>query len=132
MNTLFTVDGIAYDVIVPENGENGLKRKGSVLDGEKAGRLLSGSMERDIIGTYYNYTLQIETNRLNPAAYDALFEVLTAPVDYHMVSFPYGQDTLAFKAYVANVEDTLKIIQDGVRYWGGVNVNFVAMDPART
>ena len=129
MNTLFTVDGIAYDVIEPENG---LKRKGSVLDGEKAGRLLSGSMERDIIGTYYNYTLQIETNRLNPVAYDALFEVLTAPVDYHMVSFPYGQDTLAFKAYVANVEDTLKIIQDGVRYWGGVNVNFVAMDPART
>ncbi len=129
MNTLFTVDGIAYDVIVPENG---LKRKGSVLDGEKAGRLLSGSMERDIIGTYYNYTLQIETNRLNPAAYDALFEVLTAPVDYHMVSFPYGQDTLTFRAYVSNVEDTLKIIQNGVRYWGDVSVNFVAMDPART
>ncbi len=103
-----------------------------MLDGDKVGRLLSGSMERDIIGTYYNYTLQIETNRLNVADYDKLFEVLTAPVDCHMVSFPYGQDTLTFRAYVSNVEDTLKIIQNGVRYWGDVSVNFVAMDPART
>lgn len=123
------MDGVSYDVIVPENG---LKRKGQVLDGEKAGRLLIGSMERDIIGTYYNYTLQIETNRLNTADYDRLFEVLTAPVDYHMVSFPYGQEMLTFRAYVSNLEDTLKIIQNGVRYWGGVSVNFIAMDPART
>ena len=127
MNTPFTIDGVAYNVIVPAGG---LKRSFEVLDGKNAGRLLSGRMVRDIIGTYYNYELQIET--IGPAEYDALYEVLSSPIDSHLVSLPYGQGTLTFKAYVTSGGDTLSQMYKGKNYWQGLTVKFIAEAPQRT
>lgn len=125
----FLLDGVSYNVMVPEGG---LKRSGRVLDGDNAGRLQSGRMQRDIIGTYYNYSMQIDTSRLNVSQYDALYQVLTAPVDYHAVVMPYGQGTLSFQAYVSNVDDELILMQNGRNLWGNLSVNFIAMEPARS
>lgn len=129
MKPVFTVDGRSYNVTVPAGG---LKRSGKVMDGDKAGRLQTGRMERDIIGTYYNYSLQIDTKNLDVTEYDDLFQALSAPVDYHTVTLPYGQSTLTFEAYVSNVDDVLKLMQDNRNLWGGLSFNFVAMEPQRT
>lgn len=129
MKPVFTVDGRAYNVTVPAGG---IKRSGKVMDGDKAGRLQTGRMERDIIGTYYNYSLQIDTKNLDVTEYDELFQTLSAPVDYHTVTLPYGQSTLTFEAYVANVDDVLKFMQGDRNIWGGLSFNFVAMEPQRT
>ena len=53
---VFKIDGNSYDVEI-----GSIKRKFSVLDGDKAGRAADGSMMRNIIGTYYNYSMQINT-----------------------------------------------------------------------
>lgn len=124
---VFKLDGTEYNVIVTS-----LQRKASVLDGDNAGRTLSGRMERDIIGTYYNYTMQVDTKGLAVEDYDALYEVLSAPVDFHTVTVPYGQGTLTFEAYVDNVDDELKQMQEGRSLWGGLSFSFIAMAPART
>ena len=57
----FTVDNVAYDVFIPENG---IKRQGRVLDGDNVGRTKAGDMIRDIIGTYYNYEIQVDAKAL--------------------------------------------------------------------
>lgn len=129
MKPIFKVDGVSYNVIVPEGG---LKRQGRVLDGESAGRMLSGRMIRDIVGTYYNYSMQIDTRNLDVAQYDALYQVLSAPVDYHTVILPYGQSTLTFQAYVSNLDDELVLMQDGRNLWGNFSFTFIAMQPERT
>lgn len=129
MKPIFKVDGVSYNVIVPEGG---LKRQGRVLDGESAGRMLSGRMIRDIVGTYYNYSMQIDTRNLDVAQYDALYQVLSAPVDYHTVILPYGQSTLTFQAYVTNLDDELVLMQDGRNLWGNFSFTFIAMQPERT
>lgn len=129
MKSIFTVDGHTYEVTVPVGG---LKRSGQVMDGDKAGRLQTGRMERDIIGTFYNYSLQIETQNLNVAEYDELYQVLSAPVDYHTITLPYGQSTLTFEAYVSNVNDELKLMKENRNIWGGLTFNFVAMEPQRS
>ena len=129
MKPVFKVDGVSYNVIVPEGG---LKRQGRVLDGESVGRMLSGRMMRDIVGTYYNYAMQIDTRNLDVAQYDALYQVLSAPVDYHTVILPYGQSTLTFQAYVTNLDDELVLIQEGRNLWGNLAFTFVAMQPERT
>lgn len=129
MKPVFKVDGVSYNVIVPEGG---LKRQGRVLDGESVGRMLSGRMMRDIVGTYYNYAMQIDTRNLDVAQYDALYQVLSAPVDYHTVILPYGQSTLTFQAYVTNLDDELVLMQDGRNLWGNLSFTFVAMQPERT
>lgn len=128
MKPVFKVNGRAYNVTVPDGG---LKRSGKVLDGDNATRGKSGRMIRDIIGTYYNYSMEIDTRGLDVAAYDALYEVLSAPVDFHTITVPYGQGTLTFEAYVSNVDDALKLMQDGRSLWGGLSFDFIAMEPQR-
>ena len=123
--SVFTVDGRAFDVVV-----SSLQRKASILDGKNAGRTLSGRMERDIIGTYYNYTLGIDPKLLTHDEYDTLYEILTAPVDSHGLVLPYGQGTISFDAYISNADDTLKRL-GRTNLWSDLSVNFVAVEPKR-
>lgn len=124
---VFTVDGVEYSKIHVLS----LKRSFAVLDGENAGRTMDGAMQRDVIGTYYNYSLEIDPAESDPEEYDALFEAISAPVDSHEVSFPYGQSALRFEAYVSNGEDELWDIFRTRPRWSKLTVNFIAMDPQR-
>ncbi len=123
---IFSVDGKYYDVCILS-----LKRTGSVLDGENAGRLKNGKMVRDIIGTYYNYALQIDAEDLNPEEYDELFEIMSSPEDSHTVVMPFGQDTLTFEAYISEVSDELELARPNENKWSNLSVNFIAMSPKR-
>lgn len=122
---VFTIDGRNYDVEIVS-----LKRKFSVLDGDKAGRAADGSMMRNIIGTYYNYSMQINTERLSRSEYDSLYEILSAPVDSHTVVLPYGRTILTQKMYVTGGEDDLRIDNAG-NIWDNLSIEFVAMTPKR-
>ena len=122
---VFTIDGSSYDVEIVS-----LKRKFSVLDGDKAVRAADGSMMRNIIGTYYNYSMQINTERLSRAQYDSLYEILSAPADSHTVVFPYGRGTLSQQMYVTGGEDDLRIDNAG-NIWDNLSIEFVAMTPNR-
>lgn len=126
---LVSIDGIYYNIMIPQDG---IKRSFSIADTDNSGRLLNGAMVRDIIGTYYNYTIQFETKYLSTAEYDDLFNKLSAPVDYHTIIVPYGQEILTFQAYCSSGSDTLNIIRNGVNKWSGLSINFIAMKPART
>lgn len=126
-NYVFTIDGVEYSKIHVVD----LTRSFAVLDGENAGRTMDGAMQRDIIGTYYNYKLEIDPYDSDPEEYDAFWEAISAPVNSHIVSFPYGRGMLTFNAYVSNGEDKLfDIFQDKNR-WGNQTVNFIAMEPQR-
>lgn len=124
---MITVDGVTYNNLHVIS----LKRSFSVLDGPNAGRALDGVMIRDIIGTYYNYTLEIDPDMSDPAEYDSFYQIMSAPAASHTVIFPYGQTTLTFTAYVANGDDELATSYDGLNRWGGLSINFVAMAPQR-
>jgi len=123
--TAFSIDGVEYPTVLVES----LKRKFSVLDGSNAGRVKTGAMVRDIIGTYYNYTLELDTSEASTAEYDALYEVLSAPQDYHTLVVPYAQSTVTFKAYVTGGEDNL--IRMAPNKWSGLSIDFIAMEPRR-
>lgn len=105
---IVTIDGINYNIMIPENG---IERSFSIADTDNAGRLLNGTMVRDIIGTYYNYKILFETKYLSTDEYDNLYAKLSAPVDYHMITVPYGQETLTFQAYITSGSDTLRKVR---------------------
>ena len=130
MSSSFTLDGVQYNVFVPRGG---IKRSGQIVDGQAAGRSqVSAIMIRDIKGTFYNYTIQIDSRYTDPDEYDKLYEQLTAPVPSHTLVVPYGQDTLEYEAYVTSAEDTLQSMDNSVNVWGGLSINFIAMKPKRT
>ena len=122
-----TLDGVNY----PNIHFASIKRSFAVMDGENAGRVMTGRMERDIIGTYYNYAAEVDADDASAAEYDAFYEVISAPEDYHTIIVPYGQTTMSFEAYVANGEDELEAMLNGCNRWGGLTINFIAMEPQR-
>lgn len=124
-----TVDGKEYKNIhiVPP-----IKRSFQILDGENAGRLaLSGRMVRDIVGTFYNFSMTVNKDKSNLAEYDELYEVLSSPVASHEIVVPYGQGTITFDAYVTNGSDELTRIDDNGNNWTALQINFIAMNPER-
>lgn len=97
MTSVLSLDGKAY----PNLHVVSLKRSFSVLDGDNAGRVMTGAMKRDIIGTYYNYSMEIDPVSSDLAEYDEFYEAISAPVDSHVLTVPYAQTTVTFDAYVA-------------------------------
>ena len=69
MSDLIKIDGIEYNVSLAE-----VKRKADILD-RYAERSEDGVLHREVIGTFYNYTLKIFTN--DKQVYETLFEVLS-------------------------------------------------------
>lgn len=121
----FSVDGKEYSVVVAT-----LSRKATVKDGKNTTTTLSGIFKRDVVGTYYEYTLDIHWK--DSAQYDELYEVLTAPQNEpHRVVLPYGQATLEFDAYITEVSDDLKASRKSINRWGNMSIEFKAREPQR-
>ena len=128
MQNVISIDGVYYNARIPEDG---LKRTFQVLDDESTTRVRSGAMHRSIIGTFYNYTVTFDCSDMDETAYDAMYEVLSAPVNSHTIIVPYGQSTLTFDAYVTTGEDVLAL-KGASNHWKGLSVQFIAMQPKRT
>lgn len=126
MEFLFRIDGNGFSGV----GVESLKRSFRIPDGQNAGDMLSGDYERDLVGTYYDYDLVITTSDLTDNEYDALFEVLSAPVNSHMVEMPYGMSSLTFEAMIESGGDELIPMDDGT-WWGNLSVSIRAKKPQR-
>lgn len=122
----FTVDGVEFNAIVTE-----LNRRAEIKESKLSGDVKSGRYFRDIVGTYYSYDITIATNGLSRVEYDALYQVLTAPVESHTVKFPYGQEELEYECYIETVEDSLKRIADTGAEWTEMTIDFIAIAPQR-
>lgn len=123
---LFKIDGIEYNVLVKS-----LKRNFQVLDGENTGRNLNGDMKRDVIGTFYNYSVEIESRNLSSAQYDELYEAISSADDFHNLELPYGQNIYSFKGYISNGSDELIYVREGENKWGKLSFNMIAKSPKR-
>lgn len=120
-----SVDGKEYDLLVTS-----IKRKATIKDGKNTTSTLSGIYKRDVVGTYYDYMLDV--SRKDSAQYDAFYEVITAPQNEpHTVTLPYGQKTMTFKAYIQTSDDELKAQTPTESRWGELSVNFKAVEPQR-
>lgn len=125
---MFKVDGIEFTRAVVDKPKRGFQ----ILDGENAGRLIRiAKMERDVLGTFYNYSMNIDSRFMSKDEYDELYDILSAPVDFHIIEVPYGQTIWVYEAYVTNGTDELIGIRKGVNIWANLSINFIAMEPQR-
>lgn len=125
---MFKIDGIEFTKAVVDKP----KRSFQILDGENAGRqILTAKMERDILGTFYNYSMNIDSRFMSKEEYDTLYDLLSAPVDSHTIEVPYAQETFIFEAYITNGTDELTGIRNDSNIWANLSINFIAMEPQR-
>jgi len=121
------INGQAFDVTVAISD---LEESFNVLDGEEAGRPLSGSMVRDIIGAYIGHKITFFNGKSN-TGFDALWDYLVAhSVDDHVtLEAADGQSSISYNAYYTSGTRKLRTVADGVNHWDEIEINFIAMDP---
>lgn len=128
-NGVFKLDGIDYNVNVIS-----LKRNFEVADSDATGRTKDWVMHRDVVGTFYNYTLEVAVKDFDYDSYDAFYEAISLPYASHSLQVPYGQSgTLTFQAYCTKGSDNLIHIykKRSKNLFNGLSVNFIAMEPQR-
>ena len=122
------LDGVTYNLRVTYET---LRRSFRIADGDNAGNMLSGYYQRDVIGTYYDYEMTVEADPNDPATYDNFYEAITAPVDSHEITLPYGQGTITFHAMVTEGEDYYRGTVGRKKRWGSLRVLFTAIEVKR-
>ena len=116
------IDGEEYQVAIVD-----MQRKGDVLD-LTANRTEDGVLHREVIGTYYNYTLSLYTP--DRVLYEKLWKKLTEPVASHQVQLPY--QTAPFTGYFGSCKDTIIKVDSSGYKAKGLSCNLVASEPSRT
>ena len=123
-----TVDGIDYRVNLKYAT---LVRSFALKEGNNQGDALTGRVIRDVLGTVYDYEIGIEQDPDYPQDYDAFYQIISAPVTSHTVTFPYGQSTLTYEAMITEGSDTYYGTYAGAELWGGLVIRFTAIEPQR-
>ena len=118
------IDGIGYKIDVLS-----VKRTADFLD-KYAERTENGDLERELIGVYFNYKLQLGPG-VDRAEYARMWDKLTEPVEFHEVTVPDEDGDYTFTAYFSNVADELLRRVAEKNYWKNLTVNFIAKKPAR-
>lgn len=122
--TVFKMDGKEYNINVMS-----LDRKFSVMDTDKSGRTQDGKMYRDVLGTFFNYSMTVREKDGDAKALEDFWTEICKPQVSHNCEFPYGQTTLRQQMYVTSGDQSLKRMEPGKNHWGEIKVNFIAMEP---
>lgn len=125
-NNLCKINGVEFDVKVAISD---LEESFSVLDGDNVGRVLSGRMIRDIIGTYIGHKVTFFSGK-SREQFDALWDYLVAHSvdDSVYVQLADGQSTISYEAYYTSGTRKLRKRENGINYWDQIEVSFVPMD----
>lgn len=121
------INGKEFDADVAISAYN---RSFSVLDGENAGRVLSGRMTRDIIGTYVTHKITVFRRGDNYAGMDELWDYLLEHSVDDSVMFEAADDqtTISYEAYYTAASQDIEKVENGINYWGEIELSFVPMD----
>lgn len=121
------LNGVEFDA---EVAISEYSRNFNVLDGENAGRVMTGRMIRDIIGTYVGHKVKVFRRGNNYAGLDAFWDYLVAHSvdDSVMLEAADGQTTISYEAYYTSGQQLIERVTNGVNYWGEIEINFIPMD----
>lgn len=121
------VDGQYFDIPMVS-----LKRNADFLD-KYAERTEDGELHRELIGVYYNYTLTVgDSDAFGDTDYDAFWDKMTEPVEFHDISIPTKSGYYTFRGYISSVSDEYKKILENEAEFTGFTCKFTAKSPART
>lgn len=130
---MIKIDGKNYDEIVATVS---FKEKATILNGNKSGRLQSGEMYIETIGTFYNATIKMHRKTSSDTKrsleeWDDLYYRLTDPNNKHFFILPHNQGTREFWGYVSECSRELLSVRDGKNFWGDFTIEVVSIKKDR-
>lgn len=123
---LIIIDGAPYKCPILR-----MDRKADTLY-KYAERTEDGQLHSERIGWYRNYRIEVGF-MTDLVAYQALYNKLTEPDEFHLVSLPntIGM-TQPYEAYFADISDRLIRVRNNTPYWLGLGFDVIARRPYRT
>lgn len=102
----------------------------NVLDGSNSGRVMTGRMVRDVIGTYLGHKVTVFRRGNNYKGLDEFWDYLYqhSVDDSVLLEAADGQSTISYEAYYTSASQDIEKVENGVNYWGEIEVNFIPMD----
>lgn len=121
------LNGVEFDADVAISAYN---RNFKVLDGPNAGRVLTGRMIRDVIGTYLGHKITVFRRGDDYAGLDEFWEYLYQHSidDSVLLEAADGQKTISYQAYYTSASQDIEKVEKGVNFWGEIEVNFIPID----
>lgn len=107
-----------------------IKRTADFLD-KYAERTEDGDLKRELIGVYFNYQMTFGTID-DDDTYQALFDKLTEPIEFHDFEVPTVKGVYKFKGYISGVSDEIEKILKDTSKFKGLQCKLTAKKPART
>lgn len=101
------------------------------IEKEKKGTTLDGKTHFEVIGTYFDYIITINTKAINISEYDRLFEVLTRPVETQIVTVPYNQNEITFNADISVGNSSLIGNFNNFKRWGELKITCQSVEPQK-
>ena len=121
------LNGVEFDADVAISAYN---RNFNVLDGPNAGRVLTGRMIRDVIGTYLGHKITVFRRGDDYAGLDEFWEYLYQHSidDSVLLEAADGQKTISYQDYYTSASQDIEKVEKGVNFWGEIEVNFIPID----
>lgn len=121
------LNGITFDADVAISKYT---RYFNVLDGDNAGRVMTGRMVRDVIGSYMGHKLSVFRRGDNYEGLDRFWAYLFqhSVDDSVLLEAADGQTAISYEAYYTSATQNIEKVENGVNYWGEIEVNFIPMD----
>ena len=113
-----------------KNGIVKIERKTRV-EKEKKGTTLDGKTHFEVIGTYFDYIITINTKAINIQEYDRLFEVITKPIESQVVTVPYNQTEITFNANISVGNTSLLSNFLNFKRWGELKITCQSIEPQK-
>lgn len=122
------VDGLKYNVYVKYGS---FKRKFEIMEGRNSGTSMAIRSIRDILGTGYSFELTVLQNDDHVSDYDSFYEAITAPVESHWFTLPYGQSSISFEGKISSGSDDYGGILNNQHVWNELTISITPMEPQR-
>lgn len=122
---IITIDNVDYSI-----GLAKISRAANVLD-KYAKRTIDGDLHREIIGVYFNYEIEFGAF-WDMEQYDKLYDKLTEPKEFHVITIPTNKGIRTFKGYISEVNDSIEYVSGSKRMITGLKCSFISKEPSRT
>ena len=121
------INGITFDADVAISKYT---RYFNVVDGENAGRVMTGRMVRDVIGSYLGHKVTVFRRGNNQKGLDDFWDYLFqhSVDDSVMLEAADDQTTISYEAYYTSAEQSIEKVEGGTNYWGTIEINFIPID----
>lgn len=121
------IDGVTYSVPIMS-----IEETADILD-MYAYRTIDGVLHREVIGTFFNYSVQFGRNAAT-SEIAALWLKITEPIDSHTITLPDEDGTTrTFSGYFGTgAKRALSRMTDTKTFWKTLQVTIVSVEPSRT